>query len=319
MKGTDVMTNFLRIIPALLLTACAGACSAQTMPPWSHGANDPAGQTGYTFHVSDVDNVPDLHGNPMNARLVLFIGGNQFFVLPQLIGAFEQQHPELKGQIFCETLPPGILRRQIAAGGAITLGNLTVQVRPDVYEAGARVLHQMEQSGEVRNVVEYETNDLEIMVRAGNPKHIRSLKDLGRPDVMLSMPNPQWEGVAHQIEASLRKAGGVPLEQQVYGEKVRTGKTILTEIHHRQTPIRIMNGTVDAGVTWASEVRFQEKVGNPIEGVAIPAAQNTTAIYAAGIMKDAPHADAAAEWLAFLRTPAAQAIYRQFGFRPVSR
>jgi hypothetical protein len=48
------------------------------------------------FQVPDVDNIPDLHGNPAGADLVLLIGGNQFFVLPQLIAGFEAPHPELK-------------------------------------------------------------------------------------------------------------------------------------------------------------------------------------------------------------------------------
>jgi ABC-type molybdate transport system substrate-binding protein len=287
----------------------------QATPPWSKGANDPAPEKGYAFHVSDIDNIPDIHGNPCDAKLVIFIGGNQFFVLPQLIATFEEQHPELKGHIFYETLPPGILRKQIAANDAITLGNLTIQVKPDVYEAGARVLNQMERANQVKGVVQYATNDLEVMIPAANPKNIHSLKDLGRADVALSMPNPAWEGVASQIADSLRKAGGDSLYQAVYQEKVKNGKTILTEIHHRQTPMRIMSGQVDAGVTWASEVRFQESIGNPIKGITIPADLNTTAIYAGGVMMDAPHADAAAQWLAFLKSDEAQSIYRQFGFR----
>lgn len=308
---------------AVLLGSCALLSSAQTMlprtmPPWSKGANDPA-QQGYVFHVADVDNVPDLHGNPANARLVLFIGGNQFFVLPQLVAAFEQQHPELKGHIYYETLPPGILRRQIAANGAITLGNLTIQVKPDVFEAGARAVTQMQKDGQLHGIVKYATNDLAIMIHAGNPHHIRSLNDLARPGIRLSMPNPEWEGVARQIQASLRKAGGDTLEKTVYQDKVKSGATLLTEIHHRQTPMRIMSGRADAGITWASEVRFQQSIGNPIAGVAIPAAQNTTAIYAGGVMKDAPHPAAAAAWLAFLQTDEAQAIYHQFGFKSLTR
>lgn len=304
---------------AVLLLGCAAILSsAQTMPPWSKGANDPA-QQGYIFHVPDVDNVPDLHGNPTDARLVLFIGGNQFFVLPQLVGAFERQHPELKGRIFYETLPPGILRRQIAADDTITLGNLTIQAKPDVFEAGARAVAEMQKKGQLEGMVEYATNDLAIMVRAGNPHHVRSLKDLARSDIRLSMPNPEWEGVAKQIEASLRKAGGDGLETAVYRDKVKNGTTLLTQVHHRQTPMRIMNGSADAGVTWASEVRFQQSIGNPIEGVAIPAVQNTTAVYAGGVMKDAAHPTAAAAWLAFLQTEEAQAIYGQFGFKPVAR
>ncbi len=292
--------------------------SAQTAPPWSGQHNNPARDPGYVFHVPDVDNVPDLHGNPADAKLVLFIGGNQFFVLPRLVAAFEAHHPELAGHIFYETLPPGILRRQMAAHNTITLGNLTLTVQPDVYEAGARVLSQMQQAGQVTNVVRYASNNLEIMVKAGNPKGIHSLNDLARPDVRLSMPNPEWEGVANQIGNSLRKAGGQQLYKAVYETKVQTGKTLLTEIHHRQTPMRIMNGQADAGVTWASEVRFQESIHNPIAGVQIPAAQNTVAVYAGGALTDAPHAQAAVQWLEFLRTPEAQAIYHRYGFQSIA-
>ena len=110
----------------LMLLAIAGTAAAysQAVPPWSKGANNPVAQRRYEFRVADVDNVPDIHGNPADTRLAIFVGGNQFFVLPKLITAFEQKHPELQGHIFHET-PPGILRTQIAADGAITLGNLT--------------------------------------------------------------------------------------------------------------------------------------------------------------------------------------------------
>jgi len=58
----------------------AATLSAQpgVFPPWSKGANNPALDKGYEFQVPDIDNVPDLHGNPNQALLVLFVGGNQF-------------------------------------------------------------------------------------------------------------------------------------------------------------------------------------------------------------------------------------------------
>lgn len=309
---------FVGVVAAGTMAGSGAGAFAQVSPPWSKGANDPAQQQGYVFHVSDIDNVPDLHGNPCEAKLVLFIGGNQFFVLPQLITAFEAHHLELAGHIFYETLPPGILRKQMAAGNTVTLGNLTVTVQPDVYEAGARVLEDMAKAGQVKSVVPYATNTLEIMVRAGNPNGIHSLSDLARPDVRLSMPNPQWEGVARQIGDSLRKAGGDALYKTVYETKVQTGQTVLTEIHHRQTPMRIMQENADAGVTWASEVRFQESIHNPIQGVPIPENQNSTAVYAGGVVTGAPHTTAAAQWLDFLKSPEAQAIYHQYGFRSVA-
>ncbi len=294
----------------------AAAASSQPLPPWSAGHNDPASDHGYAFPVGDIDNIPDLHGNPADAQLVLFIGGNQFFVLPQLIARFEQLHPELRGHIFYETLPPGILRQQIAHNNTLTLGNFTLRVTPDVYEAGARVLDAMQSAHQVDAVTRYATNDLAIMIPAANPKGIHSLADLARPDLRLSMPNPAWEGVARQIAATLRNAGGDPLYQSVYVAKVASGQTRLTQIHHRQTPMRILAGQADAGVTWSSEVAFQQKIGNPITAVAIPAAQNVTAIYAAGVLRNAPHRAAAEAWVRFLQSPDAQAAYRSFGFRP---
>lgn len=307
------------ILLGLMATfSVAGAALAQAAPPWSAGHNNPASAKGYVFPVDSIDNVPDLHGNPADAKLVLFIGGNQFFVLPRLIAGFEAEHPEVRGHIFYETLPPGILRRQMANDNTLTLGNLTLYVVPDVYEAGARVVDEMARQGQVERSVRYATNDLAIMVAAGNPKHITGLKDLGQPTLRLSMPNPEWEGVARQIAASLRKAGGEALYQSAYVSKVSDGTTYLTHVHHRQTPMRIMQGESDAGVTWASEVRFQEMIHNPIAGVAIPATQNSTAVYAAGVLKKAPHAVAARAWVQYLNSPQAQEIYRDYGFQSVA-
>ena len=305
------------IFAALAMLTAVSSVWSQNFPPWSKGGNNPASEPGFIFAVPDVDNVPDLHGNAEGAKLVLFIGGNQFFVLPQLIGAFEKQHPELRGNIFYETLPPGILRKQMASNNTLTLGNFTLRVEPDVYAAGKATVAEMVAHGELQDPVSYASNDLIIMVGKSNPKQIRSLGDLANPALRLSMPNIEFEGVAKQIGDSLRKAGSEALFRTVYETKAQDGSTFLTQIHHRQTPMRIMNGQSDAGVTWSSEVRFQEKIGNPISGVAIPSEENTTATYAAALVRKAPHPKAARAWLSFLKSPEAQAIYKEYGFGPV--
>ena len=304
----------LSALGMVLFPASRALAQEHAFPPWSNGRNNPAGYKGYVFEVPEIDNVPDLHGNPGDAKLVLFIGGNQFMVLPRLVEAFEALHPELKGKIYYETLPPGILLHQMENGNTLTLGNLTLTVRPDVYEAGAKRLDELASEGKVRDVARYATNDLAIMVREGNPKHIVSLRDLGRPDVRVSMPNPEWEGVGRLIVQSFRKAGGEALVHQIMVTKHHAGTTFLTHIHHRQTPMRIVQGLSDAGVTWQSEVKFQEMLGNPISGVQIPAKDNTTGIYAAGVLEDAPHPEAAEAWVDFLKTKTARSIYRSFGF-----
>jgi ABC-type molybdate transport system substrate-binding protein len=130
------------------------------------------------------------------------------------------------------------------------------------------------------------------------------------------MPNPEFEGVARQIEASLKKAGGDALAATVYKTKVADGNTVLTHIHHRQTPLFLMQGPAQAGVTWQSEAIFQEQIGNPITHVHIPSAQNTTAIYAGAEVKGAAHAEAARLWLSFVRSPTALSIFERYGFKP---
>src|ERR1700683_1902561 len=107
------------VVAAAMSVAIPIPLFAQSFPPWSKGKNNPATDKGYVFQVPDIDNVPDLHGNPEDAKLVLFIGGNQFFVMPELVVAFEKLHADLRGHIFYETLPSGILLKQMAKNNKI--------------------------------------------------------------------------------------------------------------------------------------------------------------------------------------------------------
>lgn len=150
----------------------------------------------------------------------------------------------------------------------------------------------------------------------GNPARISGLADLGKPGIQLAMPNPKFEGVARQIQDSLQKAGGQALLNAVYESKVLDGTTVLTHIHHRQTPLWLMQGKAQAGVTWESEAIFQAQIGHPIDQVEIPDAQNTTAVYAGAVVKGAPHREAARRWLDFVRSPQGQAIFARYGFKP---
>ncbi len=102
------------------------------------------------------------------------------------------------------------------------------------------------------------------------------------------MPNPKWEGIAKQIEAAFRKAGGETLVKAVLVTKVRAGTTMLTQIHHRQTPMWLLDGRVDAGPVWISEALYQQRIGAPIATVRIPSAQNVRAVYEAAVVAGAP-------------------------------
>lgn len=286
--------------------------STKAYPPWGRTP-----QGGRSFVVSDIDNVPDLYGDITNPDLVLFLAGNQFMVVPDLIDAFRAEHPQYQ-RIFVETLPPGILASQIEQG-ALVLSNLKIDLKPDVYAAGAPRITQMQQAtGIFDTTVAYADNRLAIMVRRGNPTQVHTLTDLGNAAVRVSMPNPAWEGIARQIEDMYRRAGGQALDDRIMKTKVADGTTVLTQIHHRQTPIRLMLGQADAGPTWYTEAFFQHMIGNPVDLVTIPDSSNLRVTYVAASLKAAPHPQAARDFITFMQSPRAQAVYRKYGFLPVA-
>ena len=88
----------------------------------------------------DVPDIPPDRGDDLlylenieDADLVLFMAGNQFMVMDELLAAFRQEH-EGTERIFCETLPPGLELRQILAGGGRFRGRI-LRGDPDVYTA----------------------------------------------------------------------------------------------------------------------------------------------------------------------------------------
>ncbi len=306
--SASAIAGCARIATTAPSPAVVPASAARVYPPWGR---PPRG--GRSFMVPDIDNVADLYGDIVNPDLVVFFAGNQFMVVPDLIDAFRSAHPQYQ-RIFVETLPPGVLASQIEEG-ALVLSNLRIDLKPDVYAAGmSRLAHVQAERGIFDTTVAYADNRLAIMVRRGNPGAVHSLVDLGNPAVRVSMPNPAWEGIGKQIEDVYRRAGGQALDDRIMKTKVADGTTVLTQIHHRQTPIRLMQGLADAGPTWYTEAFFQRMIGNPIDLVEIADSVNLHVTYGVASLKAAPHRQAARDFIAFMRTPSAQAVYRKYGF-----
>jgi len=286
-------------------------------PPWQHGTNNDALNKGFDFTVPEVNSLADFHGDVNNPKLVLYIAGNYYFAVGPLTRAFEKEYPAYKGKVFSITIPPGLLLKAMHAGGTFTTGNMTFTVKPDVFLAGLKKVKGLVKKGLLTGpAIAYVTNDLTIMIPKDNPAHITGIKDLAKPGVTLVMPNPAFEGIARQIEISLTKAGGHELEQKVYETGVKDGTTILTHIHHRQTPLFLMQGIADAGITWKSEAIFQEKIGHPISHIDMQPQYNTTAVYGGAVVKGAAHPAAAKAWLSFIQSPTALKIFERYGFKP---
>jgi molybdate transport system substrate-binding protein len=108
-----------------------------------------------------VDVLADFHGSLDNPQLVLLASGNYFFALGELVTAFGDSNPHYRGHVFYETLPPGLLLKQMDAGGTVTSGNMTWTVKPDIYLAELAASTQLVASGRlVAPVITFATNDL---------------------------------------------------------------------------------------------------------------------------------------------------------------
>jgi molybdate transport system substrate-binding protein len=274
-------------------------------PPW----NTPP-QSSVMFTVPGIDNVPDLFGDINDPQLVIFFAGNQFMCVDDLMSEFKKAYPQYQ-RVFAETLPPGILAKQIA-GGSVTIGNMRITLKPDVFTAGKGLIDQMADS--FTNTAPYAYNNLAIMVQKGNPNNIKGFADLAKADIRVSMPNPAWEGIGKLIEKAYVIAGTETLRKKIMEDKVKDGSTYLTQIHHRETPMRILYNQADAAPVWYSEAYYQKLIGHPTELIEIPAGQNVSETYVAGQLKAAPHAQAAKDFMDFLTGPTAKAIYRKYGF-----
>ncbi len=274
-------------------------------PPW----NTPP-ESKVMFTIPGIDNIPDLYGDINDPQLVVFFAGNQFMCIDDLLSAFKKEYLQYK-KVFAETLPPGILAKQID-GGSLTIGNMRITLQPDIYTAGKSRMDAM--AHYFSDTAVYAYNKLAIMVQQGNPKNIKGLKDLQRGDVRVSMPNPAWEGIGKRIEEAYVKAGGESLKNTIMDKKVKDSSTYLTQIHHRQTPMRILYDESDAGPVWFTEAFYQQMIKHPVEMITIPAEENIRATYIAGSLKNAPHKQAAKDFLDFLTSKTAKDIYKKYGF-----
>ena len=305
------MKNSARIWFIILTISFAGQALAQ---------KDDAGhgKDYRTFHTNgevEYGSVSDSY----DSDLVMYLAGNQFMVMHELITDFQAKNPSVE-TVYVETIPPGqILKGQLLKQGEIE-GQQTA-MNPDVF-ASVNIGHlrKLNKESLMDTYAIYIHNRLELMIAEGNPKNIKGPEDLGRDDIVQSHPNPLTEGIFKFYGSEM--LADLDLHEKVTGGAeckscwAVEGKTWFTSRHHRETPDRIEKGTADVGIVWATEVVHAKAEGRPIDGVQIAAPLNKQdkVNYAIGMMKNGRNTDNAALYLAYLATDEAQAIYEKYGF-----
>ncbi len=271
-----------------------------------------------TFHQNGKIEYGNI-GDSYRADLVMYLAGNQFMVMEELIRDFLKKHPDIK-TVYVETIPPGqILKGQLLKQGQIN--DQKTAMNPDLFASvNLGHLKRLKQQGRMDNHIIYIHNKLELMVAEGNPKNIQGPQDLARDDLVQSHPNPLTEGIFKFYGSEMLR--DLELYEKVTGNSqcrscwAIAGKTWFTSRHHRETPHRIENGEADVGIVWTTEVVHAKREGRKVDGVAIPAPYNKEdkVGYAIGILNDGRNQKNARQYLEYLATANAQEIYASYGF-----
>jgi sulfate transport system substrate-binding protein len=157
-------------------------------------------------------------------------------------------------------------------------------------------------------------------VRDGNPKRLRRWNDLLKPGVEIITPNPFTSGGARwNVMAAF---GGFLREGATPGQAKRKLLQLFRNVKVQDKAARdalntFLSGKGDVLLTYENEAIAAQLKKLPVQYV-IPKAtiliENPIAI-----LKDSKNKDAANAFVRFLRTPAAQQVFADFGYRPIVR
>jgi sulfate/thiosulfate transport system substrate-binding protein len=163
------------------------------------------------------------------------------------------------------------------------------------------------------------TNSVVVfVVRDGNPKHIKSWNDLLRPGVQVVTPNPFTSGGARwNIMAAYgawRRTGKT--DKQAQANLLKLFKNVVVQDKSARDSVNtFLSGKGDVLLSYENEALGAQKKGQNLQFV-IP--KSTILIEnPIAVTKTSGSKDKANQFLRFLRTPAAQQVFADWGYRPV--
>jgi sulfate/thiosulfate transport system substrate-binding protein len=258
---------------------------------------------------------------PVELTLVSYAVAKPFFA--KAIPEFQKSWKEQTGQDvrFRESYGPSGAQTRAIAGGLeadVYATNLQSLV-PPLVEAG---LVRSDWATRLPSGASPASSVIAIIVRAGNPKKIRSWEDIAAPGVEIVAINPKTSGNARWgvlagYGALLREKGQPAADAWVEG-LVRNTRTLASG-GREATDAFVKNGVGDVLLTFENEALFAAKAtGAPIEFV-VPASNVRTEFPVVVVDKvvDRRGTRAVAEAFAkFLFGARAQALYAEAGYRP---
>jgi sulfate/thiosulfate transport system substrate-binding protein len=157
-----------------------------------------------------------------------------------------------------------------------------------------------------------------FVLRDGNPKHIRTWNDLTKPGVQVITPNPFTSGGARW---NVMAAYGGWLKQGLSAKQAQARLLALFEnvtvqdSSARNALNTFLSGKGDVLLTYENEAIAAQLNKQPVQYL-IPK-QTILIENPIAVVKSSENKDKATQFVRFLKTPAAQQIFADHGYRPV--
>jgi molybdate transport system substrate-binding protein len=140
-----------------------------------------------------------------------------------------------------------------------------------------------------------------ILVQKGNPKNIRTLRDLAAPGVAVGLGNPEACAIGRKSSRIFRK-NNIP--EGDLDVKFRT-------LTVNELGIHIEMRKLDAVIVWDAVAAYFADAGDT---VAIPREQNIISTVAVGILKFSEHPELAEKFVEFATSEEGRAIFKKHGY-----
>lgn len=267
-----------------LLTALIGlvSCTAAPPAPAAHG-NEPASTTaGHT------------------QTLLVFAATSLTEAFTELGQTFEAQTGN---------------KVELNFANANTLSEQILQGAPaDVFASAApQFMDKLVENGEVdaQAVKIFARNQLIVILPKNNPAGLQTLQDLAKPGIKLVMgakEGPQgvyMEGFLKKTSASADFGGGY--QDAVYANVVSYESTVKGVVN------KVVLGEADAGIVFVTDAN---SAADKVLTIPIPDALNVIAEYPLAPLKEAPHLQAAQQFVEFVLSPQGQQVLAKYGFLP---
>ncbi|MBK6657175.1 MAG: molybdate ABC transporter substrate-binding protein [Proteobacteria bacterium] len=215
--------------------------------------------------------------------------GNAF---REMASAFQAEHAEV--EVLLNFAPSDALLQQLGAGAPID-----VLATADGETMDKAVARKLVAPASRRD---FAGNSLVVVTPADGRLAITALTDLKQAGVKrIALGNPAGVPAGRYAQGALQQAGLWPLP---------TGKAVYAQ-SVRQALDYVARGEVEAGFVYATDARMHaDKVK-----VALDAPTDQAIIYPLAVTRDSRNKDSAAAFIAFVMSPAGQAVLARFGFK----